>query len=110
MTGDVDGDGIDDAVSLTRAGVLRVALGSGTTVRHRIAGSAPAVEGLVDAAAGRLVVTSRRARDLPGRDWTVWRVDDGPPSGCRCATGRSSGPSPTSPPPGPGATAGRAAG
>jgi len=77
MTGDVDGDGIDDAVSLTRAGVLRVALGSGTTVRHRIAGSAPAVEGLVDAAAGRLVVTSRRARDLPGRDWTVWRVDDG---------------------------------
>jgi hypothetical protein len=75
--GDVDGDGTDDTVSLTRSGTLRVALGSGTTVRRHLAGSDPAVEGLVDVGTtGVLVVTSHHDRGLPGRTWTALGVTD----------------------------------
>jgi hypothetical protein len=78
LHGDVDGDGTDDTVALTRAGRLRVALGSGTTVGHRVPGGRPVLEGLADVgASGLVVVTSHRGRDLPGRHWSTWRVADG---------------------------------
>ena len=78
LHGDVDGDGTDDTVSLTRTGRLRVALGSGTTVGRRLPGGSAALEGLADVGTtGWVVVTSHRSSDLPGRHWTAWLVHDG---------------------------------
>ena len=72
VTGDVDGDGLPDTVSLTRAGLLRVDLGSGTTVRQLLPGGT-SLEGLVSVGPPGLdIVTSARGGDGAGsREWTV---------------------------------------
>jgi hypothetical protein len=75
LTGDVDGDGRRDTVWLSRQGVLRIALGSGTTLRHLLSGS-PSLKGLARVGhPGLAVVTSAPGRDTSDtRNWSVWRL------------------------------------
>jgi hypothetical protein len=75
LTGDVDGDGLIDTVSLSRQGLIRIVLGSGTTVRHLVPGGT-ALEGLAHVGTPGLdVVTSEGMSDgSRGTDWSVWHL------------------------------------
>jgi hypothetical protein len=67
LTGDVDGDGKPDVVTLSRADRLRVRLGSGGSVTQLLQ-DRPQLEGLADVGAdGMAVVTSHRGEG--GRAW-----------------------------------------
>jgi len=76
LSGDLDGDGTSDIVRMSAGGMLRIDLGSGTTLRRRLSGN-PVLEGLTRIAAGGLAVaTSTRASDrMEGRVWSIRRVD-----------------------------------
>jgi hypothetical protein len=72
LTGDLDGDGVPDHVSLQRSGMLEARLGSGIVAHHLLQDS-PRLEGLADVGGGGpALVTSSRRPD--GRTWTVWRL------------------------------------
>jgi hypothetical protein len=71
LTGDVDGDGSTDRVSLGRHDRLVVALGSGRTVTQLLQ-DGPRLEGLVDVDGhGEAIATSSGPHH---RDWEVWRL------------------------------------
>ncbi len=73
LTGDVDGDGKPDVVTLSRDDRLRVQLGSGGSVVQLLQ-DRPRLEGLADVGGtGLAVVTSQRSADA-GREWTGWVV------------------------------------
>lgn len=74
LTGDVDGDGRTDIVSIDRTGRIRVVLGSGTTVRQLVPGGTR-LEGLVDVGSPGLdLVTSPGTTGTQSSPWSVWHL------------------------------------
>jgi hypothetical protein len=74
LIGDVDGNGLPDQVVLSARGVLKVALDSGTTVRHLIPGDSR-LEGLVHVGTpGSDIATSQPTHGSRGSAWSVWHL------------------------------------
>jgi hypothetical protein len=71
LRGDVDGDGRADVVSLDRHDMLRVQLGSGSTVRQLLQ-DGPRLEGLADVGSNGLAIAT--ASGSHARTWTVWTL------------------------------------
>jgi hypothetical protein len=76
LTGDVDGDGTADVVTLTHHDLLRVRLGSGTASTHFLQ-DRPRLEGLADVGGRGLAVIVSNAGTGTKRDWTAWAVRGG---------------------------------
>jgi hypothetical protein len=76
LSGDVDGDGTEDVVTLQRSDELRVRLGAGVTVAHLLQ-DGPRLEGLADVGSGGLAVVTSQATGDGSRDWTAWLVRNG---------------------------------
>jgi hypothetical protein len=76
LTGDVDGDGTQDVVTLGRGDRLRVRLGSGRTVAQLLQGR-PRLEGLADVGLQGLAVVASQTAEGRSRDWTAWVVGAG---------------------------------
>jgi hypothetical protein len=73
LSGDVDGDGTPDTVTLDRHDRLRVRLGAGGTVEHLLQ-DRPRLEGLVDVGHGHLAIAVSRWAAGRSRAWTAWEV------------------------------------
>jgi hypothetical protein len=73
LTGDVDGDGTTDVVTLTRGDLLKVRLGSGAVVAHLLQ-DRPRLEGLADVGGRGLAVVVSASGGDGSRDWTAWAV------------------------------------
>lgn len=71
----MDGDGLPDTVSVSHQGRLLISLGSGTTVRHLVAGGT-VLEGLAGVGTTGLdIATSTGTEDgSNGSEWTVWHL------------------------------------